>query len=55
LKYGASSPLEDKSIALHAHRLELEHPTLHTRLVFSAPAPAIDVWDFDAVRRGGSP
>jgi 23S rRNA pseudouridine1911/1915/1917 synthase len=50
LKYGASAPLADKSIALHAHRLELEHPTLHTKLAFSAPAPSLDVWDFDAVR-----
>ncbi len=52
LKYGASAPLADKSIALHAHRLELEHPTLQTRLVFSARAPSIDAWDFDSVRDG---
>jgi 23S rRNA pseudouridine1911/1915/1917 synthase len=51
LKYGASSALEDKSIALHAHRLELAHPTLHTRLFFAAPAPAIGAWDVEAIRR----
>jgi 23S rRNA pseudouridine1911/1915/1917 synthase len=50
LKYGASAPLADKSIALHAHRLELEHPTLHTKLAFSAPAPRSDTWVFDALR-----
>lgn len=50
LKYGASMPLEDKSIALHAFALELEHPTLHTRLCFTARAPAIAAWDFASVR-----
>jgi 23S rRNA pseudouridine1911/1915/1917 synthase len=50
LKYGASEPLADKSIALHAFALELEHPTLHTRLRFTARVPAIEAWDFAAVR-----
>lgn len=50
LKYGASAPLPDKSIALHAHELELEHPTLRTRMRFTARAPACTAWDFVAVR-----
>lgn len=50
LKYGASAALPDKSIALHAFALELEHPTKHERMRFTAPAPSIDAWDFALVR-----
>ena len=50
LKYGASAPLADKSIALHAFALELEHPTRAERLRFTTPAPVLSVWDFDATR-----
>jgi 23S rRNA pseudouridine1911/1915/1917 synthase len=39
LKYGALTPLEDKSIALHAARLSFDHPTLGERLKFIAPLP----------------
>jgi 23S rRNA pseudouridine1911/1915/1917 synthase len=39
LKYGALTPLEDKSIALHAARLSFDHPTLRERLEFTAPFP----------------
>ena len=52
LKYRASQTLPDRSIALHAFKLELEHPTLRTRLGFTAAAPAIDAWDFATVRSG---
>ena len=45
LKYGASAPLPDRSIALHAHRIEFEHPTLRTPLVFEAPPPDAPWWD----------
>lgn len=44
LKYGASHPLPDKSIALHARHLEFEHPTLKTTVRISAPLPATPVW-----------
>lgn len=44
LKYGAREPLPDKSIALHAKRLELVHPTTREDLVFEAPLPKLDVW-----------
>lgn len=45
LKYGAPGPLEDRSIALHAVRLELEHPTLKRALRFEAPVPTLPCWD----------
>ncbi|WP_266204212.1 RluA family pseudouridine synthase [Pontibacter kalidii] len=44
LKYGASQPLPDKSIALHARRLQFTHPTLKTQVTVSAPPPAAPVW-----------
>jgi len=51
LKYGAAEPLADASIALHAVRLELRHPTRDETLVFEhRPAPR-GVWDFAAVAR----
>lgn len=46
LKYGAPEPLPDRSIALHARELELEHPTLRVRRRFSCPPPDLDVWAF---------
>jgi len=51
LKYGASAPLPDKSIALHAVALEFEHPTLKERLKFSAPTPDQPAWDFALTQR----
>jgi 23S rRNA pseudouridine1911/1915/1917 synthase len=50
LKYGASAPLADKSIALHAVALELEHPTLKKRLAWRVPPPDGPAWDFDLTR-----
>lgn len=46
LKYGASTPLADASIALHARELVLDHPTSGERLRFEAEAPALPVWRF---------
>jgi len=51
LRYGAERPLEDRSIALHAHRLTVPHPTRDVDLVISTPPPELDVWSFDAVRQ----
>ncbi len=48
LKYGARAALPDASVALHAHALELPHPTRPERLRFAARAPALEVWRFDA-------
>jgi 23S rRNA pseudouridine1911/1915/1917 synthase len=42
LRYGAREPLPDRSIALLAWRLRLEHPTTRERLEFTAPEP--DGW-----------
>ena len=39
LRYGAPQPLPDRSIALLARRLEVEHPTSGERLVLVAPDP----------------
>jgi 23S rRNA pseudouridine1911/1915/1917 synthase len=50
LKYGAREPLPDKSIALHARELEVDHPTRGERLRFVAPVPAGKTWDFRACR-----
>ncbi|ARS37635.1 RluA family pseudouridine synthase [Pontibacter actiniarum] len=44
LKYGADQPLPDKSIALHARRLQFDHPTLKTPVTVSAPPPDAPVW-----------
>jgi 23S rRNA pseudouridine1911/1915/1917 synthase len=50
LKYGASEPLPDKSIALHARSIELEHPTKRERVRFEVPPPRTIAWDFEIVR-----
>ncbi len=44
LKYGAAAALDDKSVALHAHRLELTHPVRRERLQFTAPLPDRAWW-----------
>lgn len=56
LKYGASQALTDRSIALHAYALELEHPVGGLRMRFEVPPPAREWWSFaacDAARRRG--
>jgi len=44
LKYGASKALPDRSVALHALRIVLSHPTRGTELAFQAPPPAGQAW-----------
>lgn len=44
LKYGAPSPLPDKSVALHALRLRVPHPTRDEFVEAMAAPPALDVW-----------
>lgn len=44
LKYGAREALSDRSIGLHAAELEVEHPTLHARLVLRCPPPPRPWW-----------
>lgn len=41
LKYGACEPLSDRSVALHARRLEVPHPTRDERVEVEAPLPEI--------------
>ncbi len=48
LKYGAERALPDKSIALHAAELEVEHPTLREPRVLRCAPPPRDWW---ALRR----
>jgi 23S rRNA pseudouridine1911/1915/1917 synthase len=50
LKYGASEPLPDASIALRAVALTLAHPTRAETLTFRAPAEPVGVWRWPAVR-----
>jgi 23S rRNA pseudouridine1911/1915/1917 synthase len=51
LKYGAREPLPDKSVALHAVELTLEHPTLHEPRTFRCEPPALRVWDLARLAR----
>lgn len=44
LKYGAGEPLADKTIALHAARLGVAHPTRDEPVFISAPPPMIEPW-----------
>ena len=46
LKYGAPSALPDASIALHAHSLEVPHPTRDETVRVTCEPPAADVWRF---------
>jgi len=50
LRYGAARPLPDRSVALHARSLGLEHPVGEEPLRFEAAPPATDVWRFTAAR-----
>ncbi|HEX6791772.1 MAG TPA: RNA pseudouridine synthase [Candidatus Krumholzibacteria bacterium] len=45
LKYGAVTPLPDKSIALHAARLRVPHPVRDEIIDLSAPPPSHAPWD----------
>lgn len=48
LRYGATSPLPDRSVALHARSLGLAHPVGGAPLCFEAEPPATDPWRFAA-------
>ncbi|MBC6990614.1 RluA family pseudouridine synthase [Hymenobacter sp. BT491] len=45
VKYGFLAPLPDVSIALHARRLELEHPVTKEKLCIEAPVPEVAHWE----------
>jgi len=38
-KYGSRTPLDGSNLGLHAIRLSFDHPTLKTRMTFTAPPP----------------
>lgn len=38
-RYGSKQKLPGNQIALHHHRLEIDHPVTHVRLVLEAPVP----------------
>lgn len=44
LKYGHRTPNPDKSICLHARRIEFVHPVQKTSMSFEAPVPSLDIW-----------
>jgi 23S rRNA pseudouridine1911/1915/1917 synthase len=44
LKYGANDPLPDKTIALHAARLRVKHPTRDESVTVEAPPPPSGPW-----------
>jgi len=44
VKYGAPTPLPDKSIGLHAYQLQFEHPIRNTPLLLTAPLPENIFW-----------
>lgn len=52
LKHGARAALPDRSVALHAARLVVDHPTLRTLTVFEAPPPDAAWWRVFANARG---
>jgi 23S rRNA pseudouridine1911/1915/1917 synthase len=46
VKYGFRRSNADRSVHLHAHRLELNHPVSNEKMVIEAPAPTEVLWDF---------
>ncbi|CAN5409155.1 RNA pseudouridine synthase [soil metagenome] len=44
LKYGHRTANADKSICLHARRIEFIHPVQKTKMTFEAPLPQLEIW-----------
>ena len=44
LKYNAQMKMEDRSIALHCHSLEFEHPVKKEMIIIEAPVPSLAIW-----------
>ncbi|NLI80787.1 MAG: RluA family pseudouridine synthase [Deltaproteobacteria bacterium] len=55
LRYGASSPLPDKQIALLASRLNVAHPTRGEELDFRSPIPLGWPWSLDPSPEASAP
>lgn len=50
LKYRATRPFDGRNMALHAHRITIEHPTKREKMTFTAPFPKTWRGYFDDVR-----
>lgn len=46
LKYGAGKALPDRSVALHAQKLEFKHPISGELIKIIAPYPKTQIWSF---------
>ena len=44
LKYGAKKPNIDRSICLHAHRIEFIHPIQNKNIIITSPRPNKEFW-----------
>lgn len=44
VKYGARRSNKDRSIGLHAWKINFTHPTTHLDVAFTAPIPLNDIW-----------
>ncbi len=44
LKYNAQLKMEDRSIALHCHSLEFDHPVKDKKVFIQAPVPKLAIW-----------
>ena len=44
IKYGSKRTNENGAIDLHAYELEIEHPSKHTKVKFTAPLPEDGLW-----------
>ncbi|MCO6495423.1 MAG: RNA pseudouridine synthase [Bacteroidetes bacterium] len=45
LKYGAKKPNQDKSVCLHAFRVEFEHPVTKEKIMVKTPYPKNQFWE----------
>lgn len=45
LKYGAPFPNKDKSICLHARKIEFIHPVSKEKILITAPLPKVNGWE----------
>jgi 23S rRNA pseudouridine1911/1915/1917 synthase len=54
VKYGAREPLSDRSIALHAAELDVEHPTQRVRVELRCAPPPRPWWAWRNAARGAS-
>ncbi|MBK7230882.1 MAG: hypothetical protein IPH93_01065 [Saprospiraceae bacterium] len=44
MKYGARRANKDRSIGLHAWKIEFPHPVTGVKIQLEAPLPSLDIW-----------